>query len=250
LELLPKVRLNHDWWFRNRDHDKNGVCEYGCTIHKCNVVTDSKPESNVNQCIRAIRWESRGDYGIRFHDDFNPKVLFNTIENLHVGYSVNQESVDLNCFLVNEKKHLEKMYLLKNDFAQAKLMNEEAKILSDFICQYMFDADSGYFYDIDIDTKKPLTERGKGPEGWIPLWANIAEYHQALAVKETLMDDQQFNANVPFTTAPINNSRFVENGFWNGPVCLTSAWFGIVGLSNYNYDVEAKLLCSKLLLNA
>lgn len=42
----------------------------------------------------------------------------------------------------------------------------------------MFDKESGYFYDLQINEdgskKKLLVNRGKGPEGWIPLWAKMA----------------------------------------------------------------------------
>ncbi|MDH8168530.1 alpha-glucosidase, partial [Klebsiella pneumoniae] len=33
-EMYPKLVAYHDWWLRNRDHNGNGVPEYGATRDK------------------------------------------------------------------------------------------------------------------------------------------------------------------------------------------------------------------------
>ncbi|MGB0899985.1 MAG: MGH1-like glycoside hydrolase domain-containing protein, partial [Psychrobium sp.] len=33
-EMLPKLEAYHQWWYRNRDHNNNGLIEYGATNHR------------------------------------------------------------------------------------------------------------------------------------------------------------------------------------------------------------------------
>ena len=33
-EMFPKLLQYHQWWYRNRDHNKNGLVEYGATVHR------------------------------------------------------------------------------------------------------------------------------------------------------------------------------------------------------------------------
>ena len=53
----------------------------------------------------------------------------------------------------------------------------------------MFDEKTGFFYDLQINEDgsktKLLVNRGKGTEGWLPLWAKVATKEQAAAVKKT-----------------------------------------------------------------
>ena len=62
----------------------------------------------------------------------------------------------------------------------------------------MFEPVSGYYYDIAIDTKAPITIQG--PEGWIPLWAGVADEAQAAAVRSVIVNPDKFATHVPFPT--------------------------------------------------
>ncbi|MCF2640786.1 hypothetical protein I6E31_12550, partial [Fusobacterium varium] len=97
-----------EWWYTNRDHNKNGVAEYGGMVHRFN----NSPE----EIILAAAWESGMDNAVRFDvegygkDDIGVKVFENKDKNSKlVGYSINQESVDLNSFLYAEKIDLAQM---------------------------------------------------------------------------------------------------------------------------------------------
>ncbi len=39
-EMYPKLVAYHDWWLRNRDHNGNGVPEYGATRDKAHNTAD------------------------------------------------------------------------------------------------------------------------------------------------------------------------------------------------------------------
>lgn len=249
-EMFPALVRYHNWWYRNRDHDQNGICEYGCTIHPYNVVSKDKNGQKRDHRIVAAAWEGGGDNFIRFDADLGVEMLENYYNQRLVGYSMNQESADLNAFLVAEKQYLSQMAKILDKEDLASKYKLEAEEVTGFIQNNMFDEESGFFYDVDIQTKQRLVNRGKGPEGWIPLWANVATKGQAAKVVSQLMDENQFNTKVPFPTAAKDNPRFDPKGYWRGPVWMSPAWFGLKGMVNYGYANEARALAEKILQNA
>ncbi len=212
-EMFDGLLAYHRWWYKYRDHDKNGLCEYGST----------------DGTIVAARWESGMDNAIRFD---NAKMLKNGLK----AYSMNQESVDLNAYLYAEKIFLSKMAaLLKNDTLCNKL-KMQADLLRQKIVTVFFDTASGYFYDRKIENHAFIKDMG--PEGWIPLWANAASSEQAQMVVQVLSDSNKFATYFPFPTIARDNPKF-SLGYWRGPVWLDQAYFAITGLKNYGFDTLA-----------
>lgn len=242
-EMYTKLVKYHEWWYRNRDHDQNGIAEYGATIDPLN--------NNKKQILLAAAWESGMDNAPRFDVDYGVDVLENRDENDRlVGYSISQESVDLNAYLYKEKLYLAEMAQLLEKDKEAERFRNEAKYVRDYVRENMYDPNTGYFYDVDISTKKPLVERGMGIEGVIPLWAEIAKKEQAESVDEIMMDENKFNTKMPFPTVAKDNPRYSPTTYWRGPVWLDQAYFAVQGLNNYGYQENAKTMAKKLFHNA
>ncbi|MEL7221987.1 MAG: trehalase, partial [Bacteroidota bacterium] len=70
--IFPKAEKYHQWWYQNRDHDQNGLCEYGST----------------DGSLIAAKWESGLDNAGRFDDT-------KMVQNSEQAWSMNRESVDL-----------------------------------------------------------------------------------------------------------------------------------------------------------
>lgn len=269
-EMYPKLMDYHNWWYTNRDHQQNGIAEYGAMVSDMHwkttedgeIITDSEgnPEFDEDAIIEAAAWESGMDDATRFdkegqgEDDSGVKVFENKMNNDVLGYSLNQESVDLNAYLYAEKGFL---YLMANELGKeddTQILKEDAEYVKNYVQENMFDEETGTFYDLQInedgsETKK-LVNRGKGTEGWLPLWANLATEEQAEAVKNNIMDSEKFNTYVPFPTASKDNPKFEEDQYWRGPVWLDQAIFGVEALQNYNFDQEAIVMTKKLFNNA
>ena len=252
-EMYPKLVDYHNWWYTNRDHDKNGICEYGGMVHDLN--------NSDEEIILAAAWESGMDNATRFDvegqgaDDIGVKVFENKDKDGKViGYSINQESVDLNAYLYAEKGFLKSMADELGNKSDSKKYVTEAKALKDYVNNNMYDKETGFYYDLQINEDgtetKLLVNRGKGTEGWIPLWANMSEKEQAEGVKNNMMDPNVFNTFVPLPTAAKDNPKFDPNKYWRGPVWLDQALFGVEALQNYNYYDDAVQLCEKLFNNA
>ena len=249
-KMYPKLIKYHFWWYKNRDHDRDYICEYGATVHEKNFVEKRKDGTTRDNRLVAAAWETGGDNSVRFDPDWEITMLENVRDGELVGYSINQESVDLSSFLCAEKIFLAKIASALDREKDAEKWLSDSKFLAKYISENMFDKETGWFYDTDISTKKLLVGRGKAPEGWIALWAGAATQAQAEAVMKNIIDTSEFNTFVPFPTASRSNPRFSPTGYWRGPVWLSTAWFGIKGLRNYGYDSIADELSLKLINNA
>ncbi|NQY47668.1 MAG: alpha-glucosidase [Colwellia sp.] len=342
-EMLPKLQRYHQWWYRNRDHNQNGLVEYGATKHryhnnaqgdisfKVRYVTppnnakpsNAKPNSpaiDLSSCQSADEnwylcsgislyrniiassdyddidigaqhgagWESGMDNAARFGfinaEQLSDYAKKNYLGDVHkarkdwqvmfyqntndagdlLGFSINQESVELNTYLAHEKTLLANMAELLQQKNLAADYRQAAKVLAKRINQCFFDEDSGFYYDrsftatnmksdkIDKNgcTGKLLTARGRGPEGWSPLWANIADVDKAERVKNVMLKSNEFNTTIPLGTAALTNPAYDADIYWRGRVWLDQVYFGLIALDNYGYHQEAKTLAEKLFNNA
>ncbi|MCW9018234.1 MAG: trehalase family glycosidase, partial [Kangiellaceae bacterium] len=241
-QAFPKLMSYHQWWFTNRDHNKNGVAEFGASIDRNN-----KDEKSI---VQAAAWESGMDNAPRFDLDTGIKVYENIgINNKVVGYSINRESVDLNSFLYKEKLLLSKMAGLIGNKELANQLVAESKALANYIQTKMFDNESGYFFDIDMQGKL-IKAQGMGSEGYIPLWAGAATAEQAERVIKNLMSEKDFNTHLPMPTMAASARNFAAERYWRGPVWLDQSYFAITGMLQYGYREEALATTKKLFANA
>jgi putative isomerase len=222
-EVYPALRRYHEWWYRFRDHDGNGLCEYGST----------------DGTRIAAAWESGMDNAVRFDE----AVM---VQNGPEAWSLNQESVDLNAYLYAEKGFLADLAEALDRDGEAQALRSEAEGLKSEIRNLMFDRETGYFYDIDLETKDPI--RVQGPEGWIPLWAGVATQVQAEAVVRVMTDPAKFAGTLPFPTLAMDRPEFDPlDGYWRGPVWLDQAYFAVKALERYGFDTEAGDLAARLM---
>jgi len=334
-EMYPKLRAYHQWWYRNRDHNRNGLVEYGATKHpshndangnisfKVNyskqdvlpeVISNCQLEVNrdadsANQSYQCsgmalyqkvisdgeynhldigaqhgAGWESGMDNAARFgfinaeqltvyaNENYQGnikqarkdwQVLF--FENTNakgelLGFSIDQESVELNTYLSQEKALLAKMAKLLNKSSESAVYLQESTQLAKRINHCFFDDESGFYYDRQITsdlqinttecTGKLLTKRGRGPEGWSPLWAKVAGLEQAEKVKDNMMNVDEFNTLIPLGTASKSNPAYNQDIYWRGRVWLDQLYFGLTALNNYGFTLQAKKLSGKLFKNA
>ncbi len=225
-EMYPKLKKYHAWWYDKRDHDQDGICEYGST----------------DGTVLAAKWESGMDNAIRFDDS---KIL----KNKEGAYSLDQESVDLNAYLFAEKLYLATLAEALGKQEEAKTYREEAELLKKRIQIQFYDREDGWFYDTNLEGNRFI--KGAGSEGWTALWAKAATQDQATAIKAKMMDPEKFYTQVPFQTMAKDHPKFDPlNGYWRGPNWLDQAYFGVKGLRNYGFDTEADKATAQILKGA
>ena len=194
--------------------------------------------------------------------DWTPRFFQHKVNGEPVGYTINQESVDINSYLAGEKNFLAQMADLLSKPEDAKTYREDAEKIATYINTHMFDEKSGFYYDLKISGDKLqsyghdpkgelLTKRGRGPEGWSPLFNKVATQENAQKVRDVIMDPKEFNApKVPFPTASMSNPAYDANIYWRGRVWVDQVYFGLQGLANYGFHDDVQTQMNKILENA
>ncbi|MFE1930750.1 trehalase family glycosidase [Streptomyces sp. NPDC059474] len=242
-EMYPKLAAYQDWWYRNRDHDHNGLAEYGATVDPAN----DSPE----QRRQAAAWESGMDNAPRYDAALGTSVVANRApDGTLLGYSLAQESVDLNAYLAADQGYLARIAAVVGHGRDARRWKEKSAATHALVRKTMYDPADGWFHDTALGTGKPLTARGRGIEGAIPLWTGTASAAQARTVRARLTDPGEFATGVPFPTVAKSSPYFSPTAYWRGPVWLDQAYFALGGLRRYGYGKDADALTDRLLAHA
>ena len=208
-EMYPQLMAYYKWWYNKRDHNRNGMCEYGST----------------DGTLEAAAWESGMDNAIRFDD---AKMLKNN--GAEDAWSMDQESVDLNAYLALECKLLKK-------FASILGVTFDGPDYSSQVADYFFDKEKGFFFDRRLKDGSFIQELGC--EAYTPLWTEVATADQVKAMLPLLTDTAKFSTYIPFPTVAADNPKYNPRGYWRGPIWLDQTYFAIRGLRNYGYNKMA-----------
>ena len=208
-EMYPQLMAYYKWWYNKRDHNRNGMCEYGST----------------DGTLEAAAWESGMDNAIRFDD---AKMLKNNVA--EDAWSMDQESVDLNAYLALECKLLKK-------FASILGVTFDGPDYSSQVADYFFDKEKGFFFDRRLKDGSFIQE--PGCEAYTPLWTEVATADQVKAMLPLLTDTAKFSTYIPFPTVAADNPKYNPRGYWRGPIWLDQTYFAIRGLRNYGYNKMA-----------
>ncbi|MFB7847782.1 trehalase family glycosidase [Streptomyces sp. NPDC056053] len=242
-EMYPKLAAYQSWWYRNRDHDRDGLAEYGATVDAAN---DSPEQQRL-----AAAWESGMDNAPRFDAALGTGVVANrAADGTLLGHSLTQESVDLNAYLAADQGYLARIAGTLGRTADAERWKRRSAATSAAVRTTMYDPADGWFHDIALDTGARLTARGRGIEGAVPLWTGTASDAQARAVRDVLTDPAEFATTVPFPTVAKSSPYFSPTAYWRGPVWLDQAYFALGGLRRYGYDKDADALRDRLVTHA
>lgn len=208
-EMYPQLMAYYKWWYNKRDHNRNGMCEYGST----------------DGTLEAAAWESGMDNAIRFDD---AKMLKN--DGAEDAWSMDQESVDLNAYLTLECKLLKK-------FAGILGVTFDGPDYSSQVADYFFDKEKGFFFDRRLKDGSFIQE--PGCEAYTPLWTKVATADQVKAMLPLLTDTAKFSTYIPFPTVAADHPKYNPRGYWRGPIWLDQTYFAIRGLRNYGYNKMA-----------
>ncbi|MFH8519115.1 MGH1-like glycoside hydrolase domain-containing protein [Streptomyces gelaticus] len=242
-EMYPKLAAYQAWWYRNRDHDHNGLAEYGATVDPAN---DSPEERRL-----AAAWESGMDNAPRFDAGLGAGTVANrAADGTLLGYSLDQESVDLNSYLAADQGYLAFIAGVLGRGADARHWKQRSTATATAVRATMYDAADGWFHDTALGTGAPLASRGRGIEGAVPLWTGTASAAQARAVRDKLTDPAEFATTVPFPTVAKSSPYFSPTAYWRGPVWFDQAYFALGGLRRYGYAKDADTLTDRLLTRA
>ncbi len=218
-EMFDKLLKYHQWWYKYRDHNMNGICEFG----------------SCDGTLEAAAWESGMDNAIRFDST-------KMVKNQEDSWSMDQESVDLNSFLILEERLLSELASAAK-IEYTPLFYDSKGSREKYISDYFFCPDRNYYFDKKLNGTFVYEE---GTEGTIPLWSKIASKEQAAAAATLFCDSTKFATYIPFPTIAVDNPKFTPAGYWRGPIWLDQVYFGIEGLRRYGYGQSADMFTERL----
>ncbi|MDI9818981.1 trehalase family glycosidase [Tatlockia sp. PL877] len=138
--------------------------------------------------------------------------------------------VDLNVFLCRMEQDASEIHTILGNPKAAAIWAKRAKKRADLINRYLWDEQSGYYYDYNFKTHrlKPYVYATT----FYPLWAGVASRKQAAAVANHLPELLMKGGLVTSTNHPGLQ--------WDAPFgWAPMQYFAVSGLNNYGYKKEA-----------
>ncbi len=208
----------YNFWLQNRDADDDGLCEWGG-----HAVLESVRDG------QAAVWDQ-------------------------VGWPSDFECLDLNCMLVSEAKSLAFMAEALGYQQESTYWNEEAENRKDSINKYMWDEQTGFYYNIDkadndFTYSMPNDLKRKEIIGFLPLWAGVADSQVAAILVSHLKNPDEFDRTYGVPALSADDPYYNDRGYWNGPVWVQWNYLIFRGLLKYGYFEEAGGVMNKVLAN-
>jgi hypothetical protein len=216
--MYPSGEKLFSWFVKNRDSDRDGLCEWG--------------GDPVLECVR--------DGEVAVWDQVGPPSAF--------------DSPDLNCMLVQEARSLERMARVLGKSADAARWRRDYTQRINLINEYCWDQQRGFYYNVTRETHS-FSYRKTGDLlrdeiiGFLPLWAGVATREQASSLVRKLTDTASFWRLGGIPSLSASDPYFDPKGYWNGPVWVEWNYLIERGLLDYGYADLASELARRVSAN-
>ncbi|MBC7187827.1 MAG: T9SS type A sorting domain-containing protein [Calditrichaeota bacterium] len=207
----------HSFWVRERDDDRDGLCEWGG-----DAFLESVRDYNVI-------WDLLGGYP----DPHNANKV---------------EALDLNCELVMEEKALASMAAALGKQEESTHWERLAQARADAINALMWDPETRFYYHVERNShtftyRSTNDLRRKEIIGFLPLWAGVANQAQARYLLAELRNPETFGR-------PYGVPLLAHNDPYDGydAHSVYPEWNFLVfrGLLAYGFYDEARELAERL----
>ena len=166
------------------------------------------------------------------------------------------EALDLSAMVVREMRALAEM---ARELGEDDPWTVRADRLARLIDETMWDDETGFYYNVDRDTNRFVTEDGVDLRrmeiiGFLPLWAGIAPEARAEVLVQKLTDPKKFWRRFGVPTLAADDPGFDplirRCCQWNGAVWVEWDYLVLRGLLDYGYEDTARALGDKMLAAA
>ncbi len=197
-----KIKRHTEWVVKNRDKNNNNLYEW--------YVSYDDPTCHCG--------ESGMDNSPRFDI---ARVL---------------DAVDFSSFMANEMRHLEKMARLLKKDDEAEKFASLYKVIGDQINKYLYDEESGRYFDRDTETGKLM--KISASSNLLPLFAGVCPPERAKRLVEDIMNPNTFGTKMPIPTVSIDDPEHSID-YWRGMVWINYCYMVQEGLRTNGYVEEA-----------
>lgn len=154
-----------------------------------------------------------------------------------------KDAVDLNCYIVNDMRHLALIARDLGDEEDARDWERQADERARRINGVLWDPETRFYYDNSPDGS---LVRIKTEAGLTPLFAGVCDQGQAAALVEHLTNPDEFWRAFPVPSVSADEPTFCDN-MWRGPTWINFNYFLIEGLRRYGYREVAEELRKRTL---
>lgn len=208
----------YSYFVRNRDANRNGLCEWG-----------AEGELESVRDARVAVWDL-------------------------VGRPMNFEGPDVNAMLVMEAKSLSAMAKELGFKSEEKLYADLASQRSALVEKYLWDPETEFYYNVykenqSFTFRKQNDLKIREIIGFLPLWAGISSKERASDLMKTMRDPLEFGRPFGIPTLSASSDYYNPIGYWNGPVWVQWEYLMYRGLNDYGYKKDASQLLSRVLDN-
>ncbi|HLC87613.1 MAG TPA: trehalase family glycosidase [Patescibacteria group bacterium] len=155
------------------------------------------------------------------------------------------KDVPFNSILVENLKCLSDIASVLGKHEDADLFFDQSKLIAAAMRKHMFE--DGVFWSLhskmDIVGEKISYKKIKVKTWAIfaPLFAMLYTKSEANKIIEKyLQNEEEFNAPFLIPTVSLSEESFNPDGFWRGPVWMSTNWFIYKGLQKYGYETLAE----------
>ena len=206
--------IRYDMWFRSqRDNDSDHLYSY---LNPLETGWDDSP-----------RWDE-ASRGVRSIDPMKPV-----------------EAVDLNSLIYLQRRVIAKVARRLGEVKLAEDYEDLADKTAHAVIKYMWDDDSGFFYDIFEEGHGKI--RVKTPAAFLTMFAGIATGEQAERLVAHIFNPREFWTTFPIPSVSADEPSYNPEGYWRGRSWINLVWFTYHGLRNYGYFREASQLARRVI---
>lgn len=210
----PKLITMHRWWYSCRDADQSGLCEYRNGF-----------ESGLDNSSRWL-----------FQD--GKRVVADVAMTRAQLPTQHLKAVDLNSFLLIEKRTLANFADILGDSSAAASWRKEADKLAGLIIERHYDPDRNIF--VDYDYKRKLHSPVLAISSFMPLWAGVplAKEKAHSMLENYLLNKEYFYGEYPFPSVAFNDPDFDPKAMWRGGIWMNFNYFAVRAMRRYGLDCE------------
>ncbi|QEX17432.1 hypothetical protein FRZ44_27320 [Hypericibacter terrae] len=213
-----RLLANHQWWWRLRDGNGDGLVEYGTSAVGNGLYRGTK---------LAAKDESSMDNS-PVHDEARLVPETGTLDCADVG---------LNSLLALDGEMLARIARELGETAEAEALDRRAAGLRDRIADRLWDASRGVFANRLWSGR---FVKSLAPTSFYPMIAGAARPEQAAAMVGLLQDVRKFGGSWLLPSVTRDDPAFDDNVYWRGRIWPPLNFLVWHGLRRYGFDREAR----------
>ena len=219
-EAWPVLLANHDWWWRTRDGNGDGLVEYGTSPVGGGLYRGTK---------LAAKDESSMDNSPT-HDEAKLDTTSWTLDSADVG---------LNSLLALDGEMLALIAAELGEVAEAERLAARAEALKARIADRLWDPQRKVFANRLWSGE---FVRSLAPTSFYPLLCGAATPEQARAMVALLSDPAKFGGEWLLPSVTRDDPAFPDNVYWRGRIWPPLNFLVYQGLKRAGFPAEASLL--------